>query len=105
MDITAYIQALDHLAIQLAHRQLARRQHAIPMQHAVFQRLGQAGEQLAMVQLDTGLTHTPFHQQGGADMAVAVTAALRAVVAQASGTIEDALARLQREGDAGGLQG
>src|SRR5690606_19558258 len=100
-----HFPTIDYLAAQLAYRQFARREHAVPVQHAVFQRFGQAGEQLAMVQFDIALAHSPFHQQGSTDMAVAVAAALRAVVAQTASAIEDALARLQRQGDAGRLQG
>ncbi|MNZ98577.1 hypothetical protein D3C78_1178660 [compost metagenome] len=97
--------ALDQLAGQLAYRQLARSEHAVPVQHAVFQRLGEAGEQLAMVQLDALLAHPAFHQQRGADVAVAVAAALRAVEAEPARRVEDALARQQFQTEAGGLQG
>ena len=103
--ITTHRLAFDYLAAQFAHRQLARRQHAIPVQHAILQRLGQAGEQLAMVQLGAVLPHPPLHQQGGADMAVAIAAALRAVVAKAPGGIQDALAGSNLQHRAGGLQG
>ncbi|MNN21883.1 hypothetical protein D3C81_1352190 [compost metagenome] len=101
--VAAHRLALDQLAGQLAHRQLAGRQHAVPVQHAIFQRLGEAGEQLAMVQLGALLAHPAFHQQRGADVAVAVAAALRAVEAEPACSVEDALAGQQFQAEAGGL--
>ena len=104
-DITANLGTLDQLTAEPVLRQLARRQHAIPVQQAVFQRFGQAGEQLAMLALLTALAHPPLNQQGRADMAIAVATALRAVITEASRAIENALAGLQLEYGAGGLQG
>jgi hypothetical protein len=53
-DIATDVDAFADLARQLAHRQLSRRQHAIP-QHTVFQRLGDAGVELTMVAHFAGL--------------------------------------------------
>ncbi len=104
-NITAHWLAERHLAGEFAHRQLARRQHAIPVQHAIFQRFGQAGEEFAVVAHLAILAYTAFHQQRRADMAVAVAAALRAVVALAPRTVEDTFPGFQLELSTGGLQG
>ncbi|MNT66269.1 hypothetical protein D3C72_2043230 [compost metagenome] len=67
------------------------------MQHTIFQGFGQAGEELALGQLGAVLAHAPLHQQRRADMAIAVAAALRALIAEPARRIQDALvgSRLQ----------
>ena len=90
VDVAADLFAEAQLAGQLAQRQFTRRQHPVPMQHAVFQRLGEAGEEFAMIAYLAVLAYPPLHQQRRADMAVAVAAALRTVVAEPPGAIEDA---------------
>ena len=104
-DIATNIAQLQYLAAEGAHRQFTGGEHAVPVQHAILQRLGQAGEQLAVIQLGAGLAYPALYQQRRADVAVAVTAALRAVVAEAAGAVENALAELEFEHRARGLQG
>src|SRR5690606_9311072 len=64
-----------------------------------------AGQQLAMVADFPALPDAAFHQQGGADMAIAVATALRAFIPKALRRIEDAFARPDIEHGTGGLQG
>ena len=64
------------------------------MQYAVLQRLSQAGEKFTLGQFDPALLHTPFDQQRGTDVAIAIAAALRAVVAQTPRSIENAFTGL-----------
>ena len=105
VDIAALGRTIDDLTGQLTHRQLAWREHGVPMQHTVFQRLGQAGEQLALFDDFVRLTHAALDQQGGADMAVAVATAVRAIESQALQRIENALVGQHLEGCTGRLQG
>lgn len=103
-DIASDLDALGYAAGQLAHRQLAQGQHTIPEQHAVLQRFGNAGEQFAVIADHTVLTHTALDQQRGADMAVAITAAARAFIAQPPRTLQDPFPRFERQHRPGRLQ-
>ena len=102
-DIAADIDAVDQLAAELALRQLAGGEHAVPVQHAVLLRLRQAGKHLPLLERLAGLAHAPVDQQRRADLAIAVAAALRALEALAPRRIEDALALLDLKYQAGGL--
>ncbi len=103
--IAAEVLVVGQLTAQLPHRQFARQQYTVPEHHAVLQRLGHAGQQLAMVADFPALPDAAFHQQGGADMAIAVATALRAFIPKALRRIEDAFARPDIEHGTGGLQG
>src|SRR5690606_21810702 len=103
--VAAQVAAADQLAGKFPDRQLAWRQHAVPVQLAVAHGYSQAGEDLAMLNQLFALADLAAHQQGGADLAVAVPAAVRAVQAQAPGSVEDAFAGGDLQLQAGGLQG
>lgn len=96
-DIATDLDALAYRARQLAHRQFAERQHTVPEQHAVLQRFSDAGEQFTMVPHLAILAHAPLDQQGGANMAVAIAAAVGTVITQAPGAIEDPFPGLKRQ--------
>ena len=104
-DVAADIDAVDQLAGEAAYRQLAFGQHTVPEDHAVLQRLCDAGVKLAMIDHDTFLANAAFHQHRAAHMAIAVAAALRALVAQALRGSQDPLARQGFQHHARRLQG
>ncbi len=99
------LATLDDLTRQAAHRQLTQCEYVIPQQHAVFQRCGDAGVELAMIVDFAGLLDAAVHQQRCTHMAIAVAAALRAVIAQAPRTVENPLTGLYLEHGSGRLQG
>lgn len=103
-DVATDLDALTDTARQFAHRQLAKGEHTIPEQHAVLQRFGNAGEQLAMVADFTVLAYPAFDQQRGADMAIAISAAVRAVIAQPPRSIQDPFPGFERQHRPGRLQ-
>ncbi|MNM82729.1 hypothetical protein D3C81_947680 [compost metagenome] len=103
-DVATDLDALAHAARQLAHWQLAQGEHTVPEQHTVLQRFGNAGEQLAMITDFAVLTHASFHQQCGADMTIAIAAAVRAFIAQPPRSIQDPFTGFERQHRPGRLQ-
>ncbi len=103
-DVAADVDALTDAARQLAHWQLAQGKHTVPEQHAVLQRFGNAGEQLAMVADFAILANPSFNQQRGANMAIAIAAAVWAVIAQPPCSIQDPFPGFKRQHRPGRLQ-
>jgi hypothetical protein len=103
--ITANVYAFSDLTRQAEHRQFSQRKDAIPQYDAVFQRLCYASVELAVVTHIATLLDPTFDQQRCANVAVAVTAALRALVAQAPRPIENPLSGQYLKHCSGRLQG
>ena len=104
-DIAAQVLDLDQLAGQAAQRQFVRGQYPFPQHFAVFQWLGNAGVEFTTAAFGTILHDPAADQVGGADMAVAIAAALRCIKAQAAHCINDPLAGQQLDHMPGRLQG
>lgn len=75
------------------------------MQDTIFFGYRQAGKHFALLQRLPGLANTPIDQQGRANPAIAVAAALRTLDTLTPGGVEDAFALFDLENQAGGLEG
>ena len=104
-DIAPHVIQRHHLAGQRAHRQFAGRQDAVPLQQAIAQGHRHADIDLAVIDRLAVLADLPFHQQRGAELAVAVAAAVRSAVAEALRGGQDGFAGLGFQYRTRGLQG